>query len=150
MHTYLLARQGRSKEIDTVSILLQSVIISTGVRFRHLPPFQFPRSPPHPLFRRMRFTISPLPSLFAIRQSPTTMPGTTSPLKACCSYSDPCSTSKTPSTGRTNPEQQRRCRKSSLIWPAHIAPTLFRKRPRSVHVQRRGYYVSQRGLAIYI
>jgi hypothetical protein len=67
-------------------------------------------------------------------KSPTTMPGTTSPLKACYSYSDPCSTSKTPSTGRTNPEQQRRCRKSSLIWPARIAPTLFRKRPRTVHV----------------
>jgi hypothetical protein len=49
-----------------------------------------------------------------------------------------------------NPEQQSRCRKSSLIWPARIAASLFRKRPRTVHVQRRGYYVSQRGLAIYI
>jgi hypothetical protein len=136
MHTYLLARQGRSKEIDAVSILLQSVIISTGVNFRHLPPFQSPRSPPRPLFA---VCVSQSLRSQACLQSGSPLllcRALLSPLRACYSYSDPCSTSKT--QHRENKSRAAEALPKVLAHlPARIAPTLFRKPPRTV--QRRGY-----------
>jgi hypothetical protein len=127
MHTYLLARQGRSKEIDAVSILLQSVIISTGVRFRHLPPFQSPRSPPGPLFA---VCVSQSLHCQACLQSG-------SPVLLCrallahwnlATATEIHVAHQKTSTGKTNPEQQRGCCESSLICPPAAIPPSFGSR----------------------